>query len=310
MIYEAISTIISPFVGSGIGRIKLLADLYQFIMPRIMPKKAQIIEAQGFKMKIVNAGHIEDLSTELLFKKVHEPATTRIFKEILKDGDFVVDVGANIGYFTLLASKIVGESGGVFAFEPSEENIKSLLRNVNLNEFAYKNTWAYEFAIGDHMGVDTFYLSSRESARHSLIKTKEHDQQTNVQVVMLDHVIAGIKKPIRLLKTDTEGNELAVLIGAREIIKKNPNICLIVEINQDAMDACGVSFHSLWNYMVCELGMKYFYLIDDYADKVGLIFRSGYFWQDWQKSVTKKGSNRLACNILCSRNNIQVTTNM
>jgi FkbM family methyltransferase len=294
MIQKLFTSAVKPLVGTGIGRIKPLANLYQKMSKKIMPTE-KIIEVQGFKFKAITESKIGDISTELLYKGIHEPMSTEIFKRYVKEGNCVVDIGANCGYFTLLSAKLVGEKGMVYAFEPSNDNIKDLLVNVELNHF--KNVEVKEMALSDYNGRAKFYLSSRESALHSLIETKVHDLYTMVDVGKLDDVLPQ-NCIVHFLKTDTEGNELAVLKGAKETIKRNFGIKLLVEVNPDALHAQKVAITDLWNYLTLDLFMKYIYLVDDNKKEVWqttLHKLLGY----WHK--TKNG-----CNLLCSRERLMV----
>jgi FkbM family methyltransferase len=290
MIQKLFTTAIKPLVGTGIGRIKPLANLYQKIAVKILPDE-KVIEVQGFKIKVVTQGHIGDISTELLFKGVHEPMSTQVFKRLIEYGNCVVDVGANIGYFTLLAARLTGEQGRVFAFEPSKDNMTELLNNITLNNF--QNIRASLTALSDYNGRSKFFLSTRESARHSLIQTHEHDATEMVDVQKLDDIIPE-NIPVHFIKTDTEGNELAVLKGAEQTIMRNHGIKLLFEVYFDALKANKVEIAELWSYVKKDLGFKYIYLVDDYKNKM---FRVNYYMQvvDYCKK------NKLACNLLCAR---------
>jgi FkbM family methyltransferase len=287
---------VTPLVGSGIGRIKFISDIYQLLAVRLLPQKDQLITTtEGFKMMVLTDGHISDIATELLFKKEHEPTTTKIFKAIIKQGDYVIDVGANIGYFSLLSSKLVGTEGMVWAFEPDKDNVKALINNVMLNK--YENVRIRDEAVSDKTGQLTLYTSSKESARHSLIKTKEHDGQTTVNVVKLDSELFDLQKPIAFLKTDTEGNELGVLKSAQKLIKESPDIKLLVEVYEDALNACGTKVETLWLYLISNLNMRYVYFVDDYTDRIINIYNPNQYNMGWEKL----SKNKLACNLLCSR---------
>jgi FkbM family methyltransferase len=302
MLYSIVSKLIKPLVGSGIGNIRLAADIYQRIMLRVLPESSKLITINGLKMKVLSEGHIEDISTELLFKGVHEPMTTKVFKKVLKPGDAVIDVGANVGYFTLLSSKLVGWRGIVHAFEPSPSNMNTLIHNIKLNKL--ENIQLYEIAASNKTGRMTFYTSSTESARHSLIQTKEHDNNITVEVNKLDDVLGGHFN-VNLLKTDTEGNELAVLQGAEKIITNSQDIILIVEINFAALEACNTQLGTIWRYLINDLKMKYTYLVNDYKNTIELINESDaiHFALDNLKSRNKK---ELGYNLLCSRNEIKL----
>jgi FkbM family methyltransferase len=226
-LYKIFTSIVKPFVGSGIGRVKILENLYQFIAIRLLPKENKVIEVQGFNIQILYKKYVGSMNTELLCRGIYEPATTRIFKNLLKAGDNVVDVGANIGYFSLLAAKLVGNKGRVYSFEPNKDNIDQLYKNSELNNFY--NIKPYMVALSNRSGQADFYLAENPT-EHSLIKTNRHDAKTTVTTAKLDDILVMNRFPIKLIKTDTEGNDLAVLQGAEQTIRNNPDIYLIVEV--------------------------------------------------------------------------------
>lgn len=289
MLEKLFTTAIKPLVGSGIGRNKFLANLYQKMNKKIMPNE-KVIEVQGFKIKVITQGYIGDISTELLYKGIHEPKSTEVFKRYIQEGNCVVDIGANVGYFTLLSALLIGEMGRVFAFEPDPMNMIELQNNVDLNGF--KNVRPSLIALSDYNGRSKFFLSSKESARHSLIETKEHDGSTMVEVAKLDDTIPT-NLPVHFLKTDTEGNELAVLKGAKETINRNYGIKMLVEVYYDALKANKVEVMDLWNYITNDLDMKYIYCVDDYKKRM--------FQVTLNKLMKYLRETKLACNLLCSR---------
>lgn len=141
----------------------------------------------------------------------------------LEHGDVAVDVGANIGFTTLLFSQLVGEKGQVFGFEPSSKVFSYLQNNVKMNDF--KNIELYNCGCGERS--TELFLSDcgkRDTANHlTKGETKE-----KVQVVTLDLVLdCKIAKNVKLLKVDTEGYEKFVFLGAPRILEKT--VCVIFE---------------------------------------------------------------------------------
>jgi FkbM family methyltransferase len=252
---------IKLIVGTGIGRIPIVAKIYQTVIPRLLTKKEKIISFDSFKILVITGRRISNVATGLLFKHQYEPATTGVFKRLLSPGDRVIDVGANIGYFSLLASSIVGGSGHVDAFEPDFSNTQALQQNIDLNGF--KNIHIHQVAVSDKVGKAVFHTSIEDSG-HSLVKTKEHSSSTMTNTDKLDNMVYG---DVRLLKTDTEGNELSVLKGAEKVIRRSNKICLIMEVFFDVMDAGGYTIDELWDYLI-SVGMKFFYIINDRKETV------------------------------------------
>jgi len=221
-----------------------------------------IVTINGYKIKapqeIDKGGWI---GANMLIKGTYEPQTTQVFKQILKEGMVVVDVGAHIGYFTLLASKLVGESGKVFAFEPEPQNFANLCGNIIFNSF--KNIKPFQKAVFSCSGKKRLYLGTH-SGMHSLFRVKDTTKKTvTVDMVSLDDVFKKTK--VNLVKVDTQGAELDVLIGMQELIKRSDDLKLIIEF-QPNLEHDG-SLVKFWNKLGA-YGFKFIYIIDEVGGKV------------------------------------------
>ncbi len=135
---------VKPFMGTGIGRFYPVGTIFRYIAKSLMPVQKNPILVNNCKMfvQIEEYKGIEGMAQELLFKGAHEPGTTALFKKLVKEGMTVVDIGAHIGYFSLLAASLVREKGSVFAFEPEPRNYALLVRNIELNGFKKCNPFA------------------------------------------------------------------------------------------------------------------------------------------------------------------------
>jgi FkbM family methyltransferase len=127
----------------------------------------------------------------------------------LCEGDRVVDIGANIGAFTVLAASKVGPSGRVFAFEPDPTTCERLRENVRLNRL--ENVVVENCAVGAAAGEATFYRHAK-NAYSSLMdgvdgRVHEHVESFPVPVVGIRDVVARAGPAIELLKVDCEGSE-------------------------------------------------------------------------------------------------------
>lgn len=152
--------IIKIVSGKGLEKIPLIARTYHFLLRKLSPV---IYLDWGVRMKVTNGS----IAHDLLVKGVYEPKTTSLFKKVIREGDIVVDVGAHIGYYTLLASRLVGDTGKVYAFEPEPRNYDLLLKNLELNNV--KNVVAIKKAVSNKKGTLKFYLS-KISLEHSTVK--------------------------------------------------------------------------------------------------------------------------------------------
>lgn len=164
----------------------------------------------------------------------YEPATTAVFTTVVSDGDAVVDVGANCGYFTLLAATLCGKRGRVFAFEPHPGNYDLLTKNISANGLT--NVVAVQKAVSNHTGTARLLLA-RSPANHSLCTLPPERQLAGdspkeamaVDTVALDDFFAQSSVEPRLVKMDIEGAEPLALAGMRCMIERNPLLVLIAE---------------------------------------------------------------------------------
>jgi FkbM family methyltransferase len=142
----------------------------------------------------------------LWYKGIYEEETTRYFKENIKEGDVVFDVGANLGYYTLLFARLVGSTGVVYAFEPDPEIFEILKSNVEKN--GYDNVILYNVAVSDVVGETEFHIAFRHN-QSSLIKSDFTIDTIRVPTITLD----SLKIYPDFVKIDVEGAEYKVLCG-------------------------------------------------------------------------------------------------
>jgi len=183
----------------------------------------------------------------------YEKQTTYLFEKILHPSMIVVDVGAHVGYFSLLAARNVGPEGKVFSFEPDPTNYELLLRNVNLN--GYTNITPVNSAISDSTGLRTLFQTSLDSGRHSTYRHGlPHSGSVKVKTWTLDDFLETQNWPnVDLVKMDVEGAEVDVLNGMSVLREKMPGIQLIVEFNPALLKNAGVeSFAFLEKLMSME----------------------------------------------------------
>jgi FkbM family methyltransferase len=140
----------------------------------------------------------------------HERAVQEVFKSVLRPGDVVWDVGAHIGFFSLLASRLVGPSGAVVAFEPVDENRSRLASNLSLSDA--RNVSVRAEAVGSSNGVGR--LQWRGSSLMWTLRQRDASQLGPVVAcIRLDDLARELRQPT-LIKIDVEGAELEVLRAA------------------------------------------------------------------------------------------------
>ncbi len=158
--------------------------------------------------------------------------------EFLKPGMKVLDVGAHIGYFSLVAARQVGPAGTVWAFEPVSENYELLSKNVERN--AYTNIVAVPKAVSNRSGPLPLFLSAMVSGAHSVVRDQWSCGQVVVSATTLDEFLASVGWPhIDLVKMDIQGGEMMALQGATQFLARNRPLRLIVEFWPAGLEASG-----------------------------------------------------------------------
>lgn len=165
-------------------------------------------------------------SLRLSISPEHEKSTVNLLKTKISKGDIVADLGANIGYFTLITAELVGPKGHVFAFEPDPVNFKILSRNINHN--GYRNVTLIDAAVANFDGYTKLYLSDSNQAAHRIWGTKGNKYR-RVKVIKLDTFFKKRSLKVDLIKMDIEGGEPAALAGMKNLIRISKSIILITE---------------------------------------------------------------------------------
>ena len=204
----------------------------------------------------------EILSRSIVYDKIWEPETTKLIKKIIHEGDIGIDLGANIGYFTILMANLVGTSGKVFSFEPAPQNFEILQKNIKQNHL--KNVVANQSAIGDINGKIKLYLSNTNAGWHKVfpkqfIDYEVSDKNIDVEICSLDKEF--IDKKIDFIKMDVEGYEWNAIQGGKKILEENYNIKLIFEFFPMALRANNVKPDAVLTYLL-DIGF-HIYVIDE-----------------------------------------------
>ena len=293
--FGALKMAVNPLIGKGLGDLWLAKSVYGVLTKLLMPEQAKIIGVENFKMKVnTDARGLDGMTTFIATSHTYEPMTTKVFRSLLKEGMNAIDVGANIGYFTLLSSKLVGVNGKVWAVEPEPHNLQCLLDNIVLNKLS--NVIVFEKAASDVTGKSIFYVSKRESGEHSLLPGRPHIKDTiEVETMKLDDLIDGQR--VDFLKTDTEGNEMSVLMGAKSLLDNNAEIKVISELFLPGIKAAGHTPDTYWGLLE-SFGFKFFYILDE--------IRKEIIPGTCEEAVRRCKGGKFSVNLLCSRSHIKI----
>ena len=245
-------------------RFPLIMRLYQFLYRALMPKERIVLVPVQEHRMYVDIGDMGDLTPSLVSRGVFDRQMTEVMKSIITPGMVCLDIGAMIGYFTLIMARLVGEKGKVFAFEPEPHNFDLLVKNIAIN--GYDNITVVPKAISNKNGKTEFFLDRINLGSHSLVKPRQ-DTQTlekdiiEVEAQTLDSLFRDYKGKIDFAKIDAGGAETAVLEGMEHIIKKNKDLMIITQFQPGPLAAFGSSPEEFQNRLL-QYGFK-LYDIDE-----------------------------------------------
>ena len=219
-------------------------------LARLIRSRLNRAAPQGLTEVKVAAGELAGLRLALDLQSekeywlgTYEPALQAALRALVRPGMVAYDVGANIGYITLMFRRLVGKSGRVFAFEALPENVERLRRNIELNREKYfqgfdSEVTIFSGAVVDRSGPVSFILGPSNSMgkaegsaeRHSAegYKRVENAQAIEVAGISLDEfVYQEGNPPPQVVKIDIEGGEALALPGMRHVLDEARPLVLI-----------------------------------------------------------------------------------
>ncbi len=211
---------IKLFIGSNISKYGVVRKTSRYMNRNLHP---EFVEIDGNKIFL-------DENDSLLLSSgiTHEKTVINLVKNEIKKGDVVIDIGAHIGYYTVLFAKLVGPEGKVFAFEASPKNFEILKKNVDMN--GYKNVVCNNKAVSDKNGKLTLYMTGRTSTENFLFKPENFTDSTTIkntveiESITLDDYFTDFEDKINFLKMDISGAEPRVIKGMKSLLEKNVNM--------------------------------------------------------------------------------------
>lgn len=189
----------------------------------------------------------------------YDAGTTLLLKKLLKKEMNVINIGANMGYYTLLSAREVGSSGKVWSFEPSSSTAELLQKNILVNN--YHNVEVITMAVSNKTG--SAVLSIGGSSLHNIISAKEIPQMRKIEILIttIDDFMSDKSFQIDFIIMDAEGHEKYILDGLSNTLQKNPNMEIIAEYNPYTLELAGTHPEQFLN-TIHELGY-FIYLIDE-----------------------------------------------
>ena len=196
------------------------------------------------------------LAPHILLDGYWESWITKVFTSLLQPGMTAVDVGANIGYYSLLAGAHVGDTGKVFSFEANPAVFRLLAKSMEVNGFFGRSELVNKgvmdkageltfSSLRDHHGSSSFFMSPE-------VAEQFHDkiEKISVPCISLDEFFRGRPESVDVIKIDAEGAENNIIAGAVEVIGRNPQIKILMEYtarNRPAVEQLTSLGFNMWN---------------------------------------------------------------
>jgi FkbM family methyltransferase len=205
--------------ASGIGRFRGVQGLISILVSRF---KRDEVQVHGHRMFLDPMD-----SLRLSITGNYEPFETSLVEREVRNGDVVLDIGANIGYYTLLFARMAGETGKVFAFEPDLANFRLLQRNVERN--GYRNVDLVPQAVSRLTGRLSLFLSPTNMGDHRVYDSQDGRNSIQVDAIRLDDHFRSYQGRIDFIKMDIQGAEADALQGMEALLRSHRGIKLMTE---------------------------------------------------------------------------------
>jgi FkbM family methyltransferase len=205
-----------------------------------------------------------EYSTDLILNSGYEKAETAFVQRILREGMTVLDIGANRGYYTMLASRRVGNRGRVIAFEPSPRDRRFLRANLLMSRC--RNVSVEPVALGSQSGETELYVVQGYSTGCNCLRAPNlpHPvRKVRVSISTLDECLES--RDIRqadFVKIDVEGSELEIMKGAQKLLTRRPRPIILCELIEQLTQRWAYQASDMVHYLE-RLGFCWFGLIDD-----------------------------------------------
>jgi FkbM family methyltransferase len=235
--------------GKGVERVPGVLWVYKILLRWLVPKGTVLIEVQGNKMYVDSKD--KAVAVPLLIDS-YETYETALFNREIRENMVVVDIGANIGYYSLIAGRLVGNGGKVYAFEPEPANYQTLIRHIQIN--GYTNIFPVQKAISNQCGKTELFLSEVNLGEPSLCERNISKKAGFLQVetITLDEFFQDCR--VDFIKIDAQGAEGRILEGAQQVLKDS-KLKIMMEFWPDGLKNMGTDPLQLLQRML-EAGFK------------------------------------------------------
>ena len=229
--------------------------------------------------------------------KEYEPGSMKLMKKFIKRGNVVIDLGANIGIYTLEYAKLVGPNGKVFAFEPEPKIFNLLQKNIQIN--GYQNVSPIKKAVIDKEGEDNLYVS--KNCGDSVMYNEFQDKiPLKVKTTTLNNFFKDFNRKISFIKIDCDGSETRIIKSGSELFEKNKDIKMLVEFVPNRIKDSGLTPQEFLD-LIKSFDFEIF-AVDEYEPKYKKVSLNDLLKECGKRKNNLHGQGEYV-NLLCLREN-------
>jgi FkbM family methyltransferase len=187
--------------------------------------------------------------TYFRFKKSRDAQEIGLIRRFIKPGMNVYDIGANIGFYSIIFSDVVGPAGHVHCFEPESVNFDRLKNNVK----GRANITANNLAVSDNDGSITVYKSPDLNVDHRTYKPEAYTSAVEIQAVSLDSYVSRLaphRQKVDFIKMDIQGYEMTAMKGMEKVLDTNPAAGMLSEFWPHGLSLAGSSCMAFYETLV------------------------------------------------------------
>ena len=220
MLLNTYRKIVQFFWGSGISKYKFVIKGHRFFTSLL---SNDFIDYDGMRLYLDKKDdHFFSTNPEQVIPEIE------VLKKLIKKDDTLVDVGANIGFYTLNFERLVGKNGKIFAFEPEPSNFKLLEKNIKINGLE-DHVKVFHKAVSNKKGISNLLIGPTSGTNSIVESYNTNEKIIEVETIVLDEFFNTLDEKIDFVKIDTEGHDAKVLEGMQNIIQRNQDIKIMTE---------------------------------------------------------------------------------
>lgn len=227
----------------------------------------RVLTKNAYGQKMILPSFDISLTPHILMDGYWEKWITNVFIDHIKTGMTVLDVGSNVGYYSLLAASIVGKKGKVIAFEANKYLCDIIYSNFSINGYldfsqiknvaVYSESTKLPFTILDkHLGSSSLWMTEDMANMHC-----DHAHVVEVQAEPIDNIIPAGNR-VDFIKIDAEGAKMHILTGSQRVINENREICILMEYHPNNIAMSGTSIDDIIN-KIFSYGFSIYKIMND-----------------------------------------------